>query len=1017
MGLQPIASYRTASTRKHDKTKPLATVGGAVDDHGLTGEQQCNLCGNSYGTFRGLQLHRRRKHAEAFHAERAEVPRNAQPTTELELLTIARAEVECSSMPGYINVNIKHLVKDILPYTKDKICQLRKSQRYKRVLEMVLAEPPATPQDRISEPEPVITAEESRGSAEPSSDVDPIAEYRTSMLTYLASLNCSPQVQEMVGAVSNGETEGFRSMLGDWLPAAQEVVRGTRMGQSTNTEDWTKRRLRRHKYKVAQRLYKVDQRELASRVLEDTDLLGVQNHLPKDTLVDFWKGIYETAGVADDRPLGVASPGWNLPHLTTEAVEEGMAKLKDSGAGPDGETRADLRRIKTDDLTAVFNLILVTGVIPQTWKQNRTILIPKVANPTSAAEYRPITVGAMRKRLFHRLLADGIRNNVELLECQRGFERGDGLYANLHLLEGLLKDAKARSFNISVAFLDFRKAFDTVNHASIHRTMARFGLPEYLQHYIRELYATQVTNLFGTSIRPSRGVQQGDPLSPLLFNMVLDEALRSIKSPGYMSNGVEVNSLAYADDVVLVSESIEKLQLALNQFASTAEASGLKLNVGKSATFHWRKVPRERSAYLTGQAMMYDGEALPTLGVNDAYKYLGIKFTPNGKVRNNAELLATYLGRLTKAPLRPGQRLCLLRRFLIPRILHQAVLGRSPGCLLKEMDRKIRAKIRLWCDLPKDAPLGLFHGDVANGGLGVWSLSEVVPVLRAQRTQKLRLLLAKFGFGKAVALPKVQEGVAPSTKFVGRKFNDLITKSCDGVGLAGHLESMRGLTSWITGSERYLLKGAEFIHALKSKWNLLPTPARCLRGGSRAGDRMCEVGCGRVASLGHICQACPRTHDARVERHDEIVKVVSKAFERVGKYEVLVEPRVEVPNVGLRKPDLLLVNGSSIVVVDAQVRTDNACLEVLNREKAAKYAGNSIESAIRRISASKEDTPIVHMPVTTNWRGVWSKTSMTNMLELGLTKTTLELISLKIAKYAHKIWRVWSRRTSRSSRR
>ena len=106
------------------------------------------------------------------------------------------------------------------------------------------------------------------------------------------------------------------------------------------------------------------------------------------------------------------------------------------------------------------------------------------------------------------------------------------------------------------------------------------------------------------------------------------------------------------------------------------------------------------------------------------------------KVRKSLrEDLLQGLSNISRAPLKPRQRMVILRKFLIPRFLDELVLAPVGDGLLRWLDTTLRANVRRWLKLPKDTPVAFFHAGIGNGGLAVPSLRYSVPVMRKMRLE------------------------------------------------------------------------------------------------------------------------------------------------------------------------------------------------------------------------------------------------------------------------------------------
>lgn len=148
--------------------------------------------------------------------------------------------------------------------------------------------------------------------------------------------------------------------------------------------------------------------------------------------------------------------------------------------------------------------------------------------------------------------------------------------------------------------LDVKKAFDTVSHDSVARALRRFGLAETFSEYVMAANTNCSTRVsigknLSNPIKINRGVKQGDPLSPLLFNMVLDKILVELDANfgGISVGGQKITALAYADDMALYAETPAEAQAALRTVASFCEARGLSLSAKKCSAITAVRVPHK----------------------------------------------------------------------------------------------------------------------------------------------------------------------------------------------------------------------------------------------------------------------------------------------------------------------------------------------------------------------------------------------------------------------------------------
>ena len=151
--------------------------------------------------------------------------------------------------------------------------------------------------------------------------------------------------------------------------------------------------------------------------------------LPMGMQEPFWRSLFERTSVPDERcPEPVGPPKWELmAPITTEDVERSLMGMKDGAPGPDGRKLKDVRAIPHDQLSAHFNLWLLSGYLPSTLRGGETVLLPKVSGAGAPNEFRPITISNIVVRCFHRIMAQRMEMHLPLSLRQKAFRRGDGI--------------------------------------------------------------------------------------------------------------------------------------------------------------------------------------------------------------------------------------------------------------------------------------------------------------------------------------------------------------------------------------------------------------------------------------------------------------------------------------------------------------------------------------------------------------------------------------------------------------
>jgi hypothetical protein len=238
--------------------------------------------------------------------------------------------------------------------------------------------------------------------------------------------------------------------------------------------------------------------------------------------------------------------------------------------------------------------------VPNQIKDNRSILLPKgTIDLDDVNNWRPLTISSVMLGLYTNILVKRVTKGVPLNPRQRGLIEAPVCSENGFLLQRIQKHAKRNRKRLSVVFLDLAKAFDAVSHKLISEGLNRFDVDSHFKGAV-ELYTNASTHFtLAKGERPkipmTRGVKQGDPLSPLLFNLAMDPLLEAISAQNndykWDESGLQLEALCYADDNGLLTEDPKDMQNNLDVVNEFCEATSMRLNVKKSADYDIKPAP------------------------------------------------------------------------------------------------------------------------------------------------------------------------------------------------------------------------------------------------------------------------------------------------------------------------------------------------------------------------------------------------------------------------------------------
>ena len=507
--------------------------------------------------------------------------------------------------------------------------------------------------------------------------------------------------------------------------------------------------------------------KFAKHLLDDDGHANICPSFSKDEANTFF---HQTYSCVNQEPI--TSPSWASTHPIPNALfdtaaisrEEIVVQIRKSrsGSAPCPFDQVSYKIFKKcpsviDALLNIFNHCLYQASIPNIWKVGVTRLLGKPAakvDPKNPSNFRPITLTPCTGKLFtsilkERLLSYMKSNSYLDTSIQKAFVNNvPGCLEHQVKLFLVIQEARSQQRSLAVCWIDLANAFGSVDHQLILFVLHHYHLPHLFVNLVENFY----TNLFvivscraweTDTIPINIGIFQGDPLSVIIFNLVVNLLVEFIVGCyghlGYSFAGSNhcLPLLQYADDSCLIANSVENCQLMC-----TATEKWL----------HWArmkaKVPKCRSLALKrgkpcACTIFLNSLEVPSVG-DEIIKFLGMPLSGTLSDDHQRDHLQSKLHRLlTKVDntlLSRQQKLKLYKIGICPRLHWDLMVIQLPLTWIERvLDPLATSFLKKWSGLCKSANPSILFLHQEYGGLNLPSVSTTFKKFHVSRMSQLMM--------------------------------------------------------------------------------------------------------------------------------------------------------------------------------------------------------------------------------------------------------------------------------------
>ena len=430
----------------------------------------------------------------------------------------------------------------------------------------------------------------------------------------------------------------------------------------------------------------------------------------------------------------------------------------------------DAFKVLTVELTHILNESITTCKFPDAWAVGTITPIPKEGDPLEPGNWRPITILPLPSKLLekavHYQIISYLDEHALLQMNQHGFRKHKSTSTAIIELTKVIFDNYNKDLHSSCLFVDYKKAFETLDHNALLQKLNTFGFDhksiKWVKSYLgNRRHVVRCGKILSTESRVKYGVPQGSILGPLYFIMYVNDLITALSVDG------EAEIIMYADDTVLLTSGVthqcvtEKMQRVTTILTQWCIKNKLTINTNKTKHMLISRTggnPTQISDY----SIDVNGVALNNVSM---YKYLGVYL--DNTLKFEEAVNETYLKanrklftlRRIRSYVSPYVANLIYKQFVLPLLDYvDFIIESAPKRAVDQLGKIQRRAIKI-------IDRGIHHG---NNTVELERLYNLNPLKERRRVHHLSLMyrLAHDGYNLDVVRPSVHLRSKNKIKFL-----------------------------------------------------------------------------------------------------------------------------------------------------------------------------------------------------------------------------------------------------------